>query len=456
MSLYRIDIFDCYIKEEYRKSITEVQNTKSWYSLLLPDVWENADELDRDTLPYFPDRKANWNEETGRFQICVAFNIWTYDFGEPLFFLENVLPLLCEDDKPLYHAWWDEPVCAHDYEYTVIEDLKNGRKAELGDVLDAVCNDFSEYENYFVDQEPGKTMKKDIPEYYYITGNGTLGSVRRAFETGAVPDSYEFEDFVKMVSDLNGKILYDIIDENGRLEVPEGVYQIDDYTFKGCQKLRSLVCPKYIRIGKGAFESCVNLENVSLSDNTYIGERAFSCCTSLKEIVIPKLMCYEYDNGFSAEFCIEPYTFFGCRSLEKVTFLKYVNLIKKRAFAMCESLNEIEMSFVRVINKGAFLGCRSLKKIDLPDGLTTIAADAFNYCTGLTEITIPESVKTIGSCVDHEIARALGGVVFNKDIRYFPGYGEPSELIENLTIKGKGRSCAQAYALYNGIKFEEV
>lgn len=456
MSLYRIDIFDCYIKEEYRKSITEVQNTKSWYSLLSPDVWENADELDRDTLPYFPDNKANWNEETGRFQICVEFNIWTYDFGDPLIFLVNVLPLLCEDDKPLYHAWWDEPVCDQDYEYTVIEDLKNGRKAELGHVLHDVCDDFSEYEIFLVNREPCKTMKRNIPEYYYISGNGTLGSVRRAFETGAVPDFYEFEDFVKMISDSGGKLLFDIIDENGRLEVPEGVDQIDDYTFKGCQNLRSLVCPKYIRIGKGAFESCVNLENVSLSDNTYIGERAFSCCTSLKEIIIPKLMCFEYNNGFTAECCIEPYTFFGCRSLEKVTFLKNVNLIKNRAFAMCESLNEIELPFVRVINKGAFLGCRSLKKIDLPDGLTKIAADAFNYCTGLTEITIPESVKTIGSCVDYEIARALGGVVFNKDVRYFPEYGEPLELIENLTIKGKGRSCAHAYALYNGIKFEEV
>lgn len=40
MSSYHTDLFDCFIKKEYRKTLTEVLKTKSWYSFADIDLWE--------------------------------------------------------------------------------------------------------------------------------------------------------------------------------------------------------------------------------------------------------------------------------------------------------------------------------------------------------------------------------------------------------------------------------
>ena len=48
------------------------------------------------------------------------------------------------------------------------------------------------------------------------------------------------------------------------------------------------------------------------------------------------------------------------------------------------------------IGESAFLGCEKLTKITLPDGLKTISKNAFKHCTALTSIDIPASVETIG------------------------------------------------------------
>lgn len=468
MSSYHTDLFDCFIKEEYRKTITEVQKTKSWYSFLDIDVWEKADEVDHDRCPYFPFREADWDEETGRLRFYTYFNTRSiFYYYKALKRIKAVLEKICEDDKPLYYATEDEA----DDEPMSLCDLRGNRSVKLDVFLEKPFDDLSEYEKYFENQPFVVPEKPKISEGYFITAGGSLYTVQQAaneryFGMGA---SEEILEYVKS----SGLKLYsrdDFIDENGKLVFPEEVRRIEKNSFKGCKKLRAIELPEKFAIGEGAFEDCENLERVKLSHRTLVEERAFARCTMLKEIDLP-IILEETDENYEMcrmfHSCIKPYAFFGCKSLERVTLPPKIISIRTRAFAMCENLKSIEIpTGVDRIDRGAFCGCKSLERVELPEGLETIEIEAFNGCTNLAEIIIPESVRQIGEGSEDyydDLERVLGGVVFNESVGYYRGierrYPWVNDLLPaalpNLTIKGKNRSCAHVYAVYHGIKFEE-
>ena len=73
------------------------------------------------------------------------------------------------------------------------------------------------------------------------------------------------------------------------INIPEGVEEIDDFTFWKCRFLKSITIPGTVkRIGRSAFAGCVRLEKVYISEGVLeIGENAFSNC-NLIEITIPE------------------------------------------------------------------------------------------------------------------------------------------------------------------------
>lgn len=80
-----------------------------------------------------------------------------------------------------------------------------------------------------------------------------------------------------------------------------------------------------------------------------------------------------------------------------ITIPDGVTTINAEAFYLCEQLEEINIpqSVIR-IEKEAFSDCFALESITLPDNLEYIGVRAFNWCQSLEEIIIPDSVKTIG------------------------------------------------------------
>ncbi len=157
------------------------------------------------------------------------------------------------------------------------------------------------------------------------------------------------------------------------LVLPEGVYEIGDGAFRGCNTLKSVVIPQGMeRIGDAAFASCANLERVVLPARlrtlginvkpwTLHDEGAFKDCVSLREIVLP----VGVQTGDSL--------FEGCTSLSKAVYPAGTNL-----------------------GRSAFNGCTSLKKFVVPAGVTRIQPLAFFRCTSLCEVVLPEGVETIG------------------------------------------------------------
>lgn len=129
--------------------------------------------------------------------------------------------------------------------------------------------------------------------------------------------------------------------------------------------VKEVIIPSSVKeIGNQAFLNCVSLEKVVIPESvTVIGEEAFYMCFSLQEIELNVEK-------------IEARTFYDCDKLEKVVLGNKTKFIGDQAFA----------------------NCSSLKSIVFNEGLKEIGSAAFFECKALEcEITIPESVKMIGS-----------------------------------------------------------
>lgn len=134
--------------------------------------------------------------------------------------------------------------------------------------------------------------------------------------------------------------------------VPEGVTEIGSHAFEDARTLEKLYLPATLK---------------------RIGSMVFWGCRSLTEIHLGSI-----DSYIQVEF--------GDYLSYPVDFYENGKLITSYTFP------EGTLS----ISDGAFSGMGSLKEVILPEGMTHIGRYAFSYC-GLTSITLPKSLKTLGS-----------------------------------------------------------
>lgn len=125
---------------------------------------------------------------------------------------------------------------------------------------------------------------------------------------------------------------------------------------------------------------------------TEIATNAFMDCSNLTYVEIPNTVTK-----------INLQAFFGCRNLKKVKIGNGVTTIGNSAFKSCTSLSEIifeEGSNLKTIGQAAFSGHTNngsaLKHVIIPDGVTSIGAEAFQFQKRMESITIPASVTSIG------------------------------------------------------------
>lgn len=113
---------------------------------------------------------------------------------------------------------------------------------------------------------------------------------------------------------------------------------------------------------------------------------------------------------------------------------------------------------VTAVTAGSFKGCTALKSVYLPSTIRTIEKDAFRDCTAMTQIAFPKSVTSIGDGAFRGDTK-LQMVYFRSGdfdglsigAHAFPGASEAGELV---IMADKG-SSAEAYAVENGLPFEE-
>ncbi|MCD8086107.1 MAG: leucine-rich repeat domain-containing protein, partial [Clostridiales bacterium] len=105
-----------------------------------------------------------------------------------------------------------------------------------------------------------------------------------------------------------------------------------------------------------------------------------------------------------------------CSYITSVTIPDGVTSIGAEAFAYCESLTSVTIpSSVTSIGKYAFEYCTGLTSVTIPSSVTSIGNGAFRSCESLTSVAVPDSVTSIGSgafsdCTDLETVTIGSGV----------------------------------------------
>ena len=127
-----------------------------------------------------------------------------------------------------------------------------------------------------------------------------------------------------------GKIL--VWGRNGDVTIPDGVTNIGQGAFSGCNALTHIVIPDGVTsIGDVAFHGCSGLSNVIMPNSVArIGERAFYGCSKLVNVTVPDGVTRVGDSVFSQ-----------CDRLECVTISSSVTNLGNTVFAGCDNLTSV-------------------------------------------------------------------------------------------------------------------
>ncbi len=159
--------------------------------------------------------------------------------------------------------------------------------------------------------------------------------------------------------------------------IPNGVTSIAADAFYNCTGLKSITIPNSVTsIGDRAFEWCDNLTSVTVPNSvTSIGANAFFYCSGLTSLAVAAgNPVYDSRNACNAIIKTASNTLlFGCQ-------------------------NTIIPNGVTSIAADAFYGCNGLKSITIPSSVTSIGDSSFASCSDLADITVPDSVTSIGTC----------------------------------------------------------
>lgn len=115
---------------------------------------------------------------------------------------------------------------------------------------------------------------------------------------------------------------------------------------------------------------------------TIIGEGAFHWNDTLTEVKIPNTVTVIDKNAF-----------WDCSNLTKVNIPNSVTMIESWAFMDCNLQNVTIPKSVKTIGSLAFDGNAGMETVTIENGVENIGYLAFRDCKKLTEVTVPQSVK---------------------------------------------------------------
>jgi len=266
-----------------------------------------------------------------------------------------------------------------------------------------------------------------IPDYAFKSceylENVTLPSTLKSIGTDAFTGctSLKAVDLPEGLSAIGQECFSDCVSLT-EVNIPDGVSVIEYGTFQNCVLLAEVRIPDSVTsIGGSAFDGCAAITKITLPDSIEsIDNFAFRRCVNLESINYP-MSLREVSDQYSGHGGI----FEGCPKLKSITIPEGITAIPDYAFKSCEYIENITLpSTLKSIGTDAFSGCTSLKAVDLPEGLETIMYDAFEDCVSLRSVYIPATVKTMGFYV-------FGGCTGLTSVNY------PEGLEELLGVGGR-------------------
>lgn len=108
---------------------------------------------------------------------------------------------------------------------------------------------------------------------------------------------------------------------------------------------------------------------------------------------------------------IAPFVFSGRKNIKTVVIPDSVQIIEKRAFSGCTSLEKIKLgNNIKRIYSSAFYDCENLKSITIPSTTIDIDPSAFSGCDGLEKISVKSGNKIYsgkGNCLIEKKTKTL-------------------------------------------------
>ncbi len=194
-------------------------------------------------------------------------------------------------------------------------------------------------------------------------------------------------------------------------------------------------------IARQAFAHCFFLTDVTIPDGvTDIGQHAFFGCTNITAITIPASVTNINDHAFYLCISLTNITVSGSNpkyadiggvlfNKDRTTLLTYpsglsgsytvpdgTSSIGANAFAGCLFLGALTLpDSVTDIGNMAFSLCTSLTAVAISDNVTNIGERAFLFCASLVNVTIPNGVTSIGDSV-FSYCRSLADVTIPNNV----------------------------------------
>lgn len=164
--------------------------------------------------------------------------------------------------------------------------------------------------------------------------------------------------------EIDAGILVKYMGQERDVRIPDGVREIGDCAFYGCDTIETVLFPSGLRgIGRSAFAECMHLRAITFSQELeVIADSAFEHCPELEAVILP----------------------------DRVQF------IGRQAFSKCNSLRTARLPRgLEVISHGMFMGDVSLAHLILPERVTCIEDFAFYFCKSLEEMELPDLVVNV-------------------------------------------------------------
>jgi len=218
------------------------------------------------------------------------------------------------------------------------------------------------------------------------TSNSEAEAIASAGDIDLNPESksMDFPKFTIVGNNIASQSFYN--DKSLKeFDIPENITRIGDFAFSR-SGLNNIVIPEGVTdLGYGAFYHCEDLESLKLpSTIEHIGAYAFDktalVSNSLDSFVVSGDVLIAYKGNESV-----------------VTIPEGVRLIADGCFMDRNGITAVNFpDSLKIIGEDAFYGCSNLRTINRGDNIEIIGANAF-YGTSLSNVTIPSSVKTIGT-----------------------------------------------------------
>ena len=250
------------------------------------------------------------------------------------------------------------------------------------------------------------------------------------------------------------------------LVIPEGISAINDYAFYGCEGLTSVTIPQGVTsIGSNAFYKCTGLTNVTIPQSvTSIGTHAFDGCTGLTAVHISDISAWCGINFRGNPLSIAGHLFMNGKEVTDLAIPEGVTSISANAFSGCYFNSVSIPSSLRTIGGRAFSsGTNTVYLKDLATWCKIgVGCNLMNNCEHLfingeevTDLVIPDGVTSISDSVFYN-CKAIASVNTGNTVKEIGSYSfARCDNLKNVTL-GSSVTSIEEGAFYNCKELKEV